>query len=297
MGSVDDKEVVTELLPYLIVYKNGSVDRLLQSPIVPHSLEDPETGVSSKDIAISQSPPISARIYLPKSIQPHQKLSILVYYHGGGFSFDSPFSFSETNYMNRLVSHGRVLAVSIDYRLAPEHPLPIAYEDGWAALRWVASHSAGTKTEPWISNHGNFDRVFIGGDSAGANLAHNILMRAGSEELPGGVKILGGFLTHPYFWGSKPIGEENGNEHEKKLPYRLWEFLYPTASGGMDSPLINPIGPGAPSLAGLGCRRLLVSVAGRDLMKYRGIGYYKGVKKVDGKEKLSWYGEDEDHAF
>lgn len=42
-----------------------------------------------------------------------------------------------------LVAEANVIAISVDYRLAPEYPIPIAYEDSWAALKWVASHCNG----------------------------------------------------------------------------------------------------------------------------------------------------------
>ena len=69
----NDKEVAIEFLPLLRVYKDGLVERLIVSPIVPPSFEDPETGVSSKDITISENPTISARLYLPKLTQPNKK--------------------------------------------------------------------------------------------------------------------------------------------------------------------------------------------------------------------------------
>ncbi|GAV74790.1 Abhydrolase_3 domain-containing protein, partial [Cephalotus follicularis] len=294
------KEVARELLPFLRVYKDGSVERLKGSPIVPSSLEDPETGVSSKDITILENPPISARLYLPKDTPPDQKLPILVHFHGGGFLIESCFSLTENKYMNSLVSHAKVAAISIEYRLAPEYPLPIAYEDCWAGLQWVASLSTNDdkERESWIKVHGDFERFFIGGDSAGANIAHNMAMRAGAEGLHGGVKILGTYLTHPYFWGSKIVGEEKSEEHEKLLPFLVWGFVYPSAPGGIDNPMLNPVGPGAPSLAGLGCSRLLVSVAEKDELRDRGIWYCDAVKES------GWNGEvelievkGEDHAF
>ena len=164
------KEVEKELLPFVRMYKDGSVERLVGSPYVPPSPQDPETGVSSKDITISKDPSISARLYLPRLNQTHhQKLSILVYFHGGGFCIESAFSFNHQLYLNSLVSQTQVVAVSVEYRLAPEHLLPIAYEDCWAALQCVASHSldnvVNTKSHAWLMNHGDFDRVFIGGDS------------------------------------------------------------------------------------------------------------------------------------
>ena len=141
MASID-KEVATELLPFLRVYKDGSVERYLGSPIVPPSHEDPGTGVWSKDITFSEIPTISARLYLPKLTQPNQKLPILVYFHGRAFIVESAFSFDHHRYLNDLVSQGQVVAVSVVYRLAPEHSLPIAYEDSWVAFHWVTSDVA-----------------------------------------------------------------------------------------------------------------------------------------------------------
>ncbi|XVF63176.1 hypothetical protein PTKIN_Ptkin09bG0067200 [Pterospermum kingtungense] len=304
MGSTGaGKEVATEILPYIRVYKDGSVERLAESPIVPPLAEDPETGVSSKDIIISEKPPISARIYLPKQVEHHQKVPLLVYFHGGGFCFESAFSFVETKYMNNLAYHAKVVIISIEYRLAPEHPLPIAYEDCWVALQWAVSHSGDYgvhNKEPWLSTCADFDRVYVAGDSAGANLAHNILMRAGSEALNGGVRITGAFLTHPYFWGSKPVGSETKNmeEREKHLTYTIWNLVYPDAPGGIDNPIVNPVVPEGPSLAGLGCSRLVVSVAEKDVLRDRGILYYNAVKESgwEGEIELIQV-EDEDHAF
>ncbi|KAK9138033.1 hypothetical protein Sjap_008627 [Stephania japonica] len=61
--------------------------------------------------------------------------------------------------------HLYVVAVSVDYRLAPEHPLPIAYHDSWAALQWARSHSTGRGPgpEPWLNDHVDFDRVNLAG--------------------------------------------------------------------------------------------------------------------------------------
>ncbi|GMY27471.1 2-hydroxyisoflavanone dehydratase-like [Fagus crenata] len=296
----NDKEVATEVLPFFRVYKDGTIERLLGSPIVPPSHEDPETGVSSKDITISQNPTISARLYLPKLTQPNQKLPILVYFHGGAFVVESAFSLDHHRYLNDLVSQGQVVAVSVEYRLAPEHSLPIAYEDSWAAFQWVASHSIDNKVdkEPWLENHGDFKRVFTGGDSAGANIAHNMTMKAGLEGLHGGVKILGAFFTHPFFWGSKPIGSESTVDHEKSLPCRLWDYIFSGAPDGIDNPRMNPFGPGAPSLAKLGCSRLLVTVAGIDVLRDRGVFYYNAMKESgwEGEVELIEV-EGEDHAF
>ncbi|GLT78477.1 hypothetical protein SLA2020_500110 [Shorea laevis] len=292
-------EVVTELETLIRVYRDGSVERS-QAPIVPPSLQDPETGVSSKDITISANPPISARIYLPNLSDPSpQKLPVLVYFHGGGFCVESAFNLTETTFTNRLVHRAKVVAVSIEYRLAPEHPLPIAFEDCWAGLQWVAAHAGpnGINEEPWLS-YADFERLCIGGDSAGASLAHYVVMRAGKECLPNNVKISRAFYTHPYFWGSEAVGSEPTENREKLLPYKVWIYLYSTVPGGVDCPMINPVAPGAPSLAVLGCSKLLVSVSEKDLLWSRGISFYNAVKESGWKGEAELIEvEGEGHAF
>ena len=159
MASITE-EVEKEFLPFNRMYEDGSVERLVGSHYVPPLPNDPETGVTSKDITISQDPSISARLNLPSLNQTHlPKLPILVYFHGGGLCLESAFSFNHQRYLNSLVAQAQVVAVSVEYRLAPEHLLPIAYEDCWAALQWVALHSLnnGLNKEPWLMNHGDFN--------------------------------------------------------------------------------------------------------------------------------------------
>ncbi|KAL2349507.1 hypothetical protein Fmac_003507 [Flemingia macrophylla] len=293
-----EKVVVKELLPLIRVYSDGSVDRLLSSPHVAATLEDPDTGVSSKDIVISDEPSLSARIFLPKN--PHNKLPILVYFHGGAFCVESAFSFYVHRYLNILASQANIIAISVDYRLLPHHPLPAAYHDGWTALQWIASHAANAATnpEPWLLNHADFRKLYVGGDTNGANIAHNVLMRAGTEKLHGDLKVLGGLLCCPFFWGSKPIGSEPAEEHPESLAMRVWRFVYPDATDGIDNPSVNPCAPGAPSLATLACSKLLVTITGKDEFRDRDILYHDTVKNSGWNGQLQLFDAgDEPHAF
>ncbi|CAK9154626.1 unnamed protein product [Ilex paraguariensis] len=309
----DTKEVVTDLAPVLRVYKDGKVERLVGSAYVPPSPNHPATGVSSKDAAIS--PLISARLYLPKTTTTTpQKLPILIYFHGGGFCVESAFSFLDHRYMNQIASQAKVLIISVEYRLAPEYLLPVAYEDCWDAIQWVASHAVsvnddGENKELWLINHGDFEKVFIGGDSAGGNIVHNIAVRAGIESFNGDLKILGAFLSCPYFWGSKPLGSESSESREpsmlymsesreQSLLYRMWMCAYPSAPGGIDNPMINPLADDAPSLSGLGCSKVLVCVAGKDPLRDRGVHYVEAVKGSGWTGEVEVFEvEGEDHCF
>ncbi|KAD4179770.1 hypothetical protein R6Q59_023169 [Mikania micrantha] len=292
-----EKELTTDLLPFLRVRKDGTVERFYNPQFAPPSLAETYDDVWSKDVIIS--PEVSARIYLPnKTIT---KLPILVYYHGGGFCIESAFSILCHQYINTIASQANVLVISVDYRLAPEHPLPVAYQDSWTALQWVAKHSTNghnTHDEPWLVQHGDFNRFYIGGDSAGANISHHMAMRAGTEGLNGGVKILGAFLSHPHFWGSKPLGSEPVSSRETSLLYRTWMLVYPGAPEGIDNPCINPFASSAPCLAGLACGRLIVCVASEDELRDRGVRYYDAVRDSGWEGELAMFeDEGEGHGF
>ncbi|XP_073135147.1 2-hydroxyisoflavanone dehydratase-like [Henckelia pumila] len=298
------KEILTDLSPILKHYTDGTVERMFVSPYIPPSPEDPNTGVSSKDI-FSFPPDVSARIYLPK-LTPEssvQKLPILVYFHGGGFCVGSAFSSLDHPYLNLLAAEAKALVITVEYRLAPEHPLPAAYEDSWNGLKWVCAHNTEETTpfdkEEWIVNHGDFTKLFVGGDSAGGNIAHYVAMRAGTEDLPEKSKILGALLSHPFFWGSTPVGNEPKENIEESLIYRIWVFVWPDADNGIDNPLINPIGDGGPSLSSLGCSRIMVCVAEKDVLTARAIAYAEKVKKSGWKGEVVEVVEIEgaDHCF
>ncbi|MCL7039863.1 hypothetical protein MKW94_020255 [Papaver nudicaule] len=88
----NSEEIAHDFAPFPRVYKNGRVERLMGTEVVPPSIEDPKTGVSSKDVVIIPETGVSARLYVPKLIQNNKKLPLLVYFHGGGFCIDTPFS-------------------------------------------------------------------------------------------------------------------------------------------------------------------------------------------------------------
>ncbi|KAJ8619143.1 hypothetical protein MRB53_015329 [Persea americana] len=303
MDSTATDEIAHDFRPRFIVFKDGRVQRLAYNDFVPPSL-NPQ-GISSKDLQILPELGVSARLYLPKldvDDDARRKLPILVYYHGGGFCIASAFGGLHHHYLTSLVTNAKVVAVSVDYRRAPEHPIPTAHNDSWAALQWVAAQSAGPAQspeglEPWLSEHGDFDRITIAGDSAGGNIVHNLAMRAGREELNHGVKLRGAIAVHPFFTGEKAIGDEVKYPEKKAVGDRIWMFISPTTVG-LDDPLINPMGDGAPSQAGLGCTRVLVCVAGMDRVTFRGRAYYEWLRSSEWKGTVEILeSEGEDHVF
>ncbi|XP_057420929.1 probable carboxylesterase 12 isoform X2 [Lotus japonicus] len=274
-------ELIQDFARLRQIYKDGHVDRLNWCEYVPPSF-DPTANVYSKDIVISKDEEISARIYLPKLNDPNQKLPLLVYFHGGGFVLETPFSPPYHKFLNTIVSQAQVIAVSVHYRRAPEHPLPIAFEDSWTALKWVASHFSGNGPDEWLNRHADYDNVFFSGDSAGGTIAHHMGLRVGTEGLQGvKLEVEGIVLVHCFFWGVERIGSEAEKPEVAAFMGKWWRFVCPSTPGS-DDPLCNPAKD--PNLGKLSCKRVLVCVAGNDLLKDRG-WYYKELL-----EKSGWEG-------
>ncbi|XP_073045991.1 probable carboxylesterase 2 [Primulina eburnea] len=295
-NEMDTKVVLHDVPPYLKVYEDGTVERLLGVETVQPTL-DSDTGVSSKDVLILPVRGVSARLYRPAN--HHKKYPLVVYFHGGAFCISSPADPKYHDMLSKLVKEAQIILVSVDYRRAPENPLPMAYEDSWAALQWVASHME-HGSENWLKECADFDRVYLAGDSAGANISHHLTIKVGLQSQHprlGKLKIVGILMVHPYFWGKEPIGVEAENPMFKSVVDTWWEFVCPSDLG-CDDPWINPFVIGAPSLEGLACGKILVCVAGNDILRERGRLYYESLVKSAWKGQAQFLEtEGEDHVF
>ncbi|XP_062196541.1 2-hydroxyisoflavanone dehydratase-like [Phragmites australis] len=290
-----DDEIVYESMPCIRIYKNR-VERYFGSEFVAAST-DAATGVASKDVVIS--PNVSARLYLPRFEDGSaKKLPILVYYHGGGFCLGSAFNPTFHAYFNAFAALANVLVVSVEYRLAPEHPVPVAYADSWEALSWVVSHLANAgDAEPWIAGHADFSRLYLGGESAGSNIAHHMAMRVAAEGLPHGAEIRGLVMIHPYFLGTDKVPSDELAPVVRESLGSLWRVMCP-ATTGEDDPLINPFVDGAPALEVLACRRVLVCVGESDVLRDRGRAYYDRLRASGWRgEAEIWQAPNKGHTF
>ena len=122
---------------------------------------DPEPVARVEDRAIdTPAGAIPVRLYDPRGGSGGAP-PMLVWHHGGGFVIGGLDS--HDSLCRRVANAADCLVVSVDYRLAPEHPYPAAAEDAVAALEWVAGNAAAIGGDP--------ARIAVGGDSAGGNLA------------------------------------------------------------------------------------------------------------------------------
>jgi acetyl esterase len=130
--------------------------RQLQAP--PEML--PDLRIENLIISHGDITDIPVRIYWPP-VAEHSELPVVVFYHGGGFALGDLETHDPVARAHAVGAEA--IVVSVDYRLAPEHPFPAGVDDCWAALQWTAEHAAQLGGDP--------NRIAVAGDSAGANLA------------------------------------------------------------------------------------------------------------------------------
>ena len=174
---------------------------------------------------------ISVRIYTPKG-RSQELLPILVYFHGGGFAIgdldthDTP--------LRALANRAGCLLVSVNYRLAPEHPFPAAPDDAYAATKWVAEHAS--------EIGGDALRLAVGGDSAGGNLATVVALMARDR---GGPKLVYQVLLYPNTDAapSQPYlswSQNDGYILTKAVSQRVYEQYVP-AGISRRNPYVSPL--------------------------------------------------------
>jgi acetyl esterase/lipase len=117
---------------------------------------------------------IPVRIYWPPTDGETGPLPVVVFYHGGGWAIGSLDSHEAV--ARAHVLGAQAIVVSVDYRLAPEHPFPAGIKDSWAALQWVGEHAGELGGDP--------ARIAVAGDSAGGNIAAVMALRARDASAP-----------------------------------------------------------------------------------------------------------------
>jgi acetyl esterase len=124
---------------------------------------------------------IPIRVYRPAG---DDLFPVLVFFHGGGWVIGDLDT--HDGQCRSLANGTNCVVVSVDYRLAPEHPFPAAPKDCYAATNWVAEHADEV--------HGDPRHIAVGGDSAGGNLAAVVAQMARDQ---GGPKLVFQLLVYP----------------------------------------------------------------------------------------------------
>ncbi|XP_047042814.1 probable carboxylesterase 5 [Lolium rigidum] len=289
--------VAVDIYPFIRRYEDGRIERFVRSSFVPASADPAASGeVATRDVVVDHATGVLARLFLPSgAATTGSRLPVVLYIHGGCFCTDSAFSRTYHRYAASLAARAGALVVSVEYRLAPEHPIPAAYDDAWAALRWVATTAS--LSDPWISAHTDRRRVFLAGDSVGGNIAYHTAVRASRDD-GNSVDVEGIIIVQPYLWGGERLPAEETWDGVAMFPPDLVEKLWPLVTAGQagnDDPRIDPPDE---EIASLKCRRALVALAGKDIFRHRARRLASRMR--DG----AWKGsvtlvelEGEDHCF
>jgi acetyl esterase/lipase len=163
-------------------------------------------------------------------VAPEAPRAAYLHIHGGGWVFGA--ADQQDSFLERLAGQG-IAAVSVEYRLAPEHPWPAGPDDCEAAALWLAGEGA--------ARFGT-DRVFIGGESAGGHLAAVTLLRLrdrhGLTPFAGANLVYGAFdlgLTPSVRrWGDRPLVLNTRD-------IRLFANHFLSGGGNVDDPDVSPL--------------------------------------------------------
>jgi acetyl esterase len=205
---------------------------------------------------------IPIRIYWPTTDSDSEKLPVVVYLHGGGFVIGDLDTYDGTAREHAVGA--AAIVVSVDYRLAPEHPYPAAVDDAWAATLWVAAHATELGGDP--------TRIAVAGDSAGGNIAAVVAQQSRDEAGP---PIVFQLLWYPSTLWDQTLPSFAENAGAPILGTRAIAQFSRWYAGDID--LSDPpvrMAPGrAKNLAGLA--PAYIGVAGYDPLRDDGIAYGK----------------------
>ncbi|WP_433607327.1 alpha/beta hydrolase [Prescottella agglutinans] len=218
---------------------------------------NPEQVASVRNLEIEgPAGPIPIRVYEPAT-DATAALPVVVFAHGGGFVF---CDLDTHDGLCRAMSNGvGAVVVSVDYRLAPEHPAPAALEDVYAALAWADANC------PELG--GDRSRLAVAGDSAGGNLAATVALAARDRHGPA---LAAQALLYPVVdddFETDSYRTYSEGYYNTRAAMRWYWRQY--APGGADSPLVSP--NRAETLAGL--PPAVVVTAGCDPLRSEGDAY------------------------
>ncbi|MBB1138676.1 alpha/beta hydrolase [Myroides sp. WP-1] len=156
-----DYEYLVAFNPTQIRIEEQKIAETEEPLVIPVGLTVTNIEIPSRD----NDRNIRLRTYCPTN---QTELPVLLYFHGGAFIYGTPEQYDFIFY--ELASALQLVVVSVDYRLAPEHPFPAALHDGYDALRWLSTqaHTLG----------GNINNINVGGSSAGGTIAASLAQYA-----------------------------------------------------------------------------------------------------------------------
>ncbi len=252
---------VLDAVPFRLTTDDGVDAARQRFRDLPRRPLHPELRVEDRAIP-GPGGPLGTRIYWP-SADPGPAAPVVLFFHGGGFVVGDLDTHDSTA-RQHAVGAGAIV-VSVDYRLAPEHPYPAAVEDAWAATLWVTEHGSELGADT--------TRIAVAGDSAGGTIAASTAQRARDNADQGGPPIAFQLLWYPSTLWDPSLPSFTENATAPILDTRAVAAFSRWYAGEVD-PSDPPPGmaPGrAKDLTGL--PSAYIGVAGHDPLRDDGIRY------------------------
>ncbi|QDV53851.1 alpha/beta hydrolase [Gimesia fumaroli] len=227
---------------------------------------------------------LPVRIYTPEESEANSPAAFpaLVYFHGGGWVMGTLDAYD--GLCQDLAGSAGCKVISVDYRMAPEHPYPVPFEDAYAATEWISDHAGELEIDP--------TRIAVGGDSAGGNLATAVAIRA---RQPNRLNLIYQMLVYPvtnYRFDTESY-QKYGIDYflTKRAMEWFWEQYLPNESAGREiyaSPLRCKDLSGLPDA--------IVITAGYDPLYSEAVQYVELMRRSGGNvEHINF--EDMIHGF
>ena len=303
-GDTAAPHVVEDLFGVIRLLSDGSVVRGDEAVLMRPEQPFPEVpGVEWKDAVYDASRGLRVRLYRPSPSSVaageegsvNNKLPVLVHFHGGGYCIGSYDQLGGADHLRRrLAAELPAVVLSVQYRLAPEHRLPAAVEDAATFFAWLRGQA-----DPWLAESADLARTFVSGVSAGANLAHHVVVRLAARQLAADPVRVAGYVLLSAFFGSV---ERTATEAESPASVsltaavdKLWRMALPVGAS-RDHPLANPFGPDSPSLEPLPLPPALVVAPGLDTLRGHMRCYAARLKEMGKAVELAEF-KGEQHGF
>ncbi|GAB2224606.1 hypothetical protein Drorol1_Dr00005368 [Drosera rotundifolia] len=279
--------IVSAMIDY-VLRPDGTVNRrllrLLDRPVP--SKPTPQHGVSSHDIVVDPSRDLWFRLFLPTQCQSpgntSAKLPVIVFFHGGGFAVFNPATADYDAVCHRFAQELDAVVISVNYRLTPEHKFPAQYEDGFDVLKFIDKNRK--KITVWPED-ADLQRCFLAGDSAGANIVHNVGVKICSGNWRfRDMKVIGLIVIQPFFGGKEQTGSEikyDGIPIKSRFDWS-WKAFLPDRLN-RDHWAVDVSGPNALDVRGIELPPVILFTGRFDPLRDRQLRYHDWLRR-SGKE-------------
>ena len=195
------------------------------------SVQPPHAADLWNEMVPSNTGEIPVRVYLPAGRGPYP---ILIYLHGGSWTFGD-LDTTHATALNILQKTGWVV-ITVDFRLAPEHPFPAALHDCYAVLKWAS------KQENALPMRGDSSQIIVAGQGTGANLAASLCLYAHDQKGP---EITSQILINPIvdLFNLNPVSTENpaNSSHADIEGMKFFMEQYTQNTTLLSDPLVSPL--------------------------------------------------------